>query len=167
MNPFVSNRSFHQASNAVLPEVAVGKWSETCRSLHYNIRNPFDFCYLFLCRFVPEGTAVTLPIYTLHRDPRYFSPRPEEFWPDRWLTSEEGNVILRKDAFIPFSSGPSNCVGKPLAMVEMRYVLALLIRRFELSLDDGYDPSRWEKGLLDHYVLTKGSLPVKFTVRKD
>ncbi|KIJ55027.1 hypothetical protein M422DRAFT_24886 [Sphaerobolus stellatus SS14] len=115
--------------------------------------------------FIPEGTGVTIAPYALHRHPRYFSPRTEEFWPDRWI-KESNDIVLEKDAFIPFSTGPANCVGKPLAQLELRYVLALLIKRFEFSFDEGYDPKEFENSLLDFYVLAKGKLPVKLKVRK-
>lgn len=32
-----------------------------------------------------------MPPYALARDPRYFSPNPDTFWPDRWLYSSNSN----------------------------------------------------------------------------
>ncbi|KAJ6526246.1 cytochrome P450 [Mycena vulgaris] len=64
------------------------------------------------------------------------------------------------DAFIPFSTGPANCLGRNLAMLEMRMVLAHVIRAFELSFEEGYDEGRWEAELKDYFVLQKGRLPV-------
>lgn len=40
-----------------------------------------------LSSFIKEGTAVVVPPYTLFRDPTYFSPNPDTFWPERWLHS--------------------------------------------------------------------------------
>ncbi|KAF8182934.1 cytochrome P450 [Pholiota molesta] len=74
--------------------------------------------------FIPEGTAVVIPPYTLHRHPAYFSPRTEEFWPERWLIKDDPAIVLDLEAFIPFSFGPANCAGKPLAMQELRYITA-------------------------------------------
>jgi cytochrome P450 len=76
--------------------------------------------------FVPEGTSAVVHTYSLHHDPRYFSPFPDNFIPERWLASEdkialdptifsEHEVIHNTAAFIPFSVGPSNCVGRNLA----------------------------------------------------
>lgn len=109
----------------------------------------------------------------MHRDPRYFSPRPDEFWPERWLhdSSLKGShgtepIILSRDAFIPFSIGPANCAGKPLALIELRLVIANLVRRFDISFDENYDPRDWEKKLFDRFVLVKGQLMTALRLRK-
>jgi len=127
--------------------------------------------------FLPEGTAISLHTYTIHRDPRYFSPYPDSFWPDRWLEPEgrrslgdvtrrvslvdQSKFILEKAAFVPFSSGPRNCVGKNLAMNEMRAVVSAVVQRFDMEVAPGYDLDKWEGTLVDWFVLLKsGDLPV-------
>jgi len=118
--------------------------------------------------FVPEGTGINIPPYSLHRDPRYFSPRTEEFWPNRWLIDnpEGPNFILDLAAFIPFSFGPANCAGKSLAILELRYMTTMLVRQFDLSFADGFRTDLWEQNLLDRFVLTKGPLPVILSIRE-
>jgi cytochrome P450 len=48
----------------------------------------------------------------VHRDPRYFSPDPLDFWPERWtkdgpkLADAQGKEFrLSQAAYIPFSFG--------------------------------------------------------------
>jgi cytochrome P450 len=112
---------------------------------------------------------VQVPPYVIHRDPRYFFPNPDKFWPERWLKQDlddnNVNIILDRNAFIPFSIGSANCAGKPLAMIELRLMTCLIVRTFELSFEDGYDPSRWEEGILDRFLMVKGKLPVKLRKR--
>ncbi|GJJ06922.1 hypothetical protein Clacol_001118 [Clathrus columnatus] len=110
--------------------------------------------------FIPEGTAVVVPPYAMHRDPRNFSPDPERFWPERWYTQSD-RIILDRAAFIPFSHGPANCVGRPLAMQEMRYITSMLVYNFDFSLEDGYNLKQWGEDLADRFILIKGNLPVK------
>ncbi|RDB26248.1 hypothetical protein Hypma_006424 [Hypsizygus marmoreus] len=128
--------------------------------------------------FVPEGTSVFIPFYSLHRDPRNFAPLPNAFLPERWLSSEkqldlepalfkdQSSVILNMNAFIPFSLGPSNCVGKNLAWMEMRMLVCLMMQRFDMKFEDGYAPEKWEEDMLDYFVMMKGKLPVVLTPRK-
>jgi len=115
-------------------------------------------------RFIPEGTALLIPPYSLHRNPRYFSPSPNDYWPDRWL-SDDPSIILDRSAFIPFSTGQANCPGKPLALLELRYLTCLLVRTFDISFVKGYDPAKWEMELLDRFVMVKGELPVEISLR--
>ncbi|EAU87646.2 cytochrome P450 67 [Coprinopsis cinerea okayama7 len=126
--------------------------------------------------FLPEGTAVQIPPYSIHRNPAYFSPSPDHFRPERWLPQPSpfsssdftsSNSRLDKSAFIPFSLGPANCVGRHLAMDELRYIVSLLIRNFYIQFEEGYDQGRWEKELEDRFLVVKGALPVRVRVRKE
>ncbi|TFY79311.1 hypothetical protein EWM64_g4697 [Hericium alpestre] len=106
---------------------------------------------------VPEGTQVFVHTWTVHRDPRNF-PHPTSYIPERWLSAENNTA-----AFIPFSHGPSNCVGKNLALMEMRMVVCALLQRFELLPAEGFE--RWEDSLEDYFVFKKSPLPVRFIPR--
>ena len=119
------------------------------------------------CRFVPEGTGITVTPYSLHRDPRYFSPRPDEFWPERWLIrkTDDRDFILDLAAFIPFSYGPANCVGKSLAMLELRYIITMLVRQFDILFQPGFKVESCENGLGDKFILSGGPLPIVISPR--
>ncbi|KAJ3873159.1 high nitrogen upregulated cytochrome P450 monooxygenase 2 [Lentinula edodes] len=115
--------------------------------------------------YIKEGTSVLVSPYVLHRDPRYFFPHPDKYWPARWLPENADSVTLDTSAFIPFSQGPANCVGKRLAMFELRYLLVLLFSRYEFSFQTGWDAANWERGLKDQFVLAKDALKVTLTHR--
>jgi cytochrome P450 len=60
---------------------------------------------------------------------------PESFVPERWL--ENAPAEFKKDdksAMQAFSIGPRNCLGKNLAYIEMRMILARMIWNFEMEL---------------------------------
>ncbi|KAJ6570120.1 cytochrome P450 [Mycena vulgaris] len=129
-------------------------------------------------RFVPEGTSAVVHTYSLHHDPRYFSPFPDTFLPERWLAPEdqktleprifgEFEVIHNTAAFIPFSVGPSNCVGRNLAYQEMRMVVCTLISKFNMRFEEGFDVNSWEEDMLDFFVVQRGLLPVVLTARSN
>jgi cytochrome P450 len=134
-------------------------------------------------RILPEDTQVLIPTYTLHRDPRYFSPLSDSFWPERWLplssrqyptslfgpspspTQIEADFILDTTAYIPFSFGPTACVGKNLALQEMRIIVALVAQKFEMRFAEGYEEARWFEEAEDLFVFKIGSLPVRLRAR--
>nr|BAL05148.1 cytochrome P450 [Phanerodontia chrysosporium] len=117
--------------------------------------------------YIPEGTQTRIHFWSVHRDPRYFS-RPEAFWPDRWLIAEglqahaagDEPFVHNPNAWTPFSFGPSNCVGKNLALQEMRMLLVHLMHRLTVRLADGWDPAQYERDMEDRFVFSIGRLPV-------
>jgi cytochrome P450 len=58
---------------------------------------------------IEEGTTVLIPIYPFQRDPDYF-PHPERFDPERF--NEENKKEIKPFTYIPFGTGPRNCIGK-------------------------------------------------------
>jgi len=113
-------------------------------------------------RLIPEQTEVYVPHYSLHRDPRYFSPCPEEFRPDRWLE----NGTTNQYAFIPFSYGPANCAGKALARMEMLMVASAILHHFHMEFATDFDVEGWPKRYRDIFVASIGSLDVVLSQRQ-
>lgn len=58
---------------------------------------------------LPIGTQIHVHIFDLHRDPDQFH-EPEKFDPDRFLPEQKD--IRHPYAYIAFSAGPRNCIGK-------------------------------------------------------
>ena len=128
--------------------------------------------------FIPGGNHVFIPTYPLQRDPRYFSPLPDSFLPERWLSEEqrlalEPAIFNSKQpyindtaAFIPFSAGPANCVGKAFGWMEMRMAVTVIVSQFDLKLDPSYNPQKWFEDICDYFSTNKGSLPTLLSPRK-
>ena len=93
--------------------------------------------------------------YSIHRDPRNFS-RPDTFWPERWLlaaspdstaaAAPEGcKLVHDAQAFIPFSHGPMNCVGKALALQQLKTAVCALMQRFAMRPREGWTLADYER----------------------
>ncbi|KAF8644804.1 hypothetical protein AX16_008264 [Volvariella volvacea WC 439] len=127
--------------------------------------------------FLPRGTTAYVHLYTMQRSERYFSPFVDRFLPERWLPEDaqialepevfldRGRVVHDASAFIPFSYGPADCIGKRLAQQELRTVIVSIIRAFHVKLAPGYDPLQWEKDMKDYFITNRGKLPVVLTDR--
>ncbi|BFF97767.1 cytochrome P450 4d8 [Drosophila madeirensis] len=76
---------------------------------------------------IPAGSEVLLGIYGIQRLPSAF-PQVEEFIPER----HENGERFAPFTFIPFSAGPRNCIGQKFALLEMKMMLAKIVREYEL-----------------------------------
>lgn len=89
-------------------------------------------------------TFVSCPGYASNRSPLNFPSSPSTFLPTRWLPPHNSpNKVAAPPAFHPFSLGPRNCLGRNLAYLEMRLILAHLLWRFDLQAAD--EKWRWEE----------------------
>ncbi|CAN7996056.1 unnamed protein product [Ixodes hexagonus] len=107
----------------------------------------------------PEGTNIGTNIFALHRDPDFF-PKPEEFDPDRFLPENSGS--RHPFAFIPFSAGSRNCIGQKFAMMEIKIILAHILRTFWLR-----SPHHSDTLMISFELVLKaaGGLKVSFSKR--
>lgn len=95
--------------------------------------------------FVPGHTNVSVPVYTLLRDPQNFA-QLLDFLPERFLPPSHPNarpeLVHDGRAYIPFLQGPYGCAGKQLAYLEMRIVIAGLVSSFEIAFPQEGTPRR-------------------------
>ncbi|KAF7633686.1 hypothetical protein Mgra_00006867 [Meloidogyne graminicola] len=80
---------------------------------------------------IEKGTAISVDLFTLHRNKNIWGEDSEQFKPERWL-NEEGNKI-KNLAFYPFGGGPRICIGMRLGIMEAKMILVQLLRTFELK----------------------------------
>ncbi|KAF6220920.1 hypothetical protein HO133_002600 [Letharia lupina] len=85
--------------------------------------------------FVPEGTLVSVSHFAAYHSAQNFKD-PGAVVPERWL-GDEMYAADKKSAFQPFSFGPRSCLGRNLALAEMRLILAKIVWSFDLELQPG------------------------------
>ena len=113
---------------------------------------------------IKKGESLIIPTGALMKDPQYF-PNPDEFDPEHF--SEEAKASRPTCCFLPFGTGPRNCIGKScdpsmkncrnifscidyfsgmrFAIMEIKVALASIMKDYTVSLS------------------SKMELPIKFT----
>jgi len=81
---------------------------------------------------LPTGSVACLWIYSLHRNPKLWN-HPDDFIPERWLDISLKDPGQTNGGYMPFASGPRNCLGQPLARIILRTILAKLIYQYKFT----------------------------------
>jgi cytochrome P450 len=87
---------------------------------------------------VPEGSAIMLPQWAVHRSPRWWAD-PETFDPDRW--TRERRADRPRFAHFPFGGGPRHCIGKQFSLLEAKLIVAVVGQEYSLEYarDEPFD----------------------------
>jgi cytochrome P450 len=91
---------------------------------------------------IPAGWYVAPAMPSVQRDAATWA-QPEEFRPERFLDGDG------QRGWIPFGGGKRHCLGSHLALLEMRVVIAEVLRRLDLETVDPAD----ERAALHHVTL--------------
>ena len=86
---------------------------------------------------IPVDATVLINTYLVHRHPKYW-PRPLEFDYTRWMRDPSTGLkprLAHPYCFLPFASGPRNCIGQNFAIVEAKVILAMFVQQCQLELE--------------------------------
>lgn len=89
--------------------------------------------------FVPAGSSVTYSIYATGRMKSTWGDDCLEFRPERWLSLDGKKFIMHdSNKYVAFNAGPRICLGKDLAYLQMKSVVASVLLRHRLTLVPGH-----------------------------
>ncbi|XP_059484979.1 probable cytochrome P450 6a14 [Neocloeon triangulifer] len=77
-----------------------------------------------------KGDVIMIPIRGLALDPKHF-PDPFKFDPDRFLPEKKAK--RSPYVFLPFGSGPRNCIGMRFAMMSTKLAMATLLKSYKFE----------------------------------
>lgn len=80
---------------------------------------------------VPAGHLVAASPAISNRMPEHF-PDPESYVPERYLPGREED--RQSFAWLPFGAGRHRCVGAAFAMMQLKAIFSILLRRYEFEL---------------------------------
>ncbi|XP_008801229.2 cytochrome P450 94C1 [Phoenix dactylifera] len=112
--------------------------------------------------FISRGTRVTYHAYAMGRMEELWGTDCGEFRPERWL---KNGVFACENPFkYPvFQGGLRVCLGKEMALMEMKTVIASVVQGFDVDVIDGSRPPKFSPGLT---AGLEGGLPVRVRRRK-
>lgn len=88
--------------------------------------------------------------YTNQRDPVVF-PEPDKFDPQRWLSAPNEQLEAMQNRIFVWGKGQRSCLGKQLAMMELRMATAALMKNFRIEL--GSETTDDDMEMTDHFTL--------------
>ncbi|KAH8428088.1 cytochrome P450 [Aspergillus melleus] len=91
-------------------------------------------------KYPTEDLCIWIIHTGLQRNPNYW-PDPHAFKPERWLVGPEHPLYPPKGAWRPFEFGPRDCIGQPLALLDVKITLVLTLREFDFQ--DRY--AEWDR----------------------
>ncbi|TGO67404.1 hypothetical protein BOTNAR_0043g00080 [Botryotinia narcissicola] len=87
--------------------------------------------------YIQGDVVISAPTWTMGRLKSCY-PSPHTFLPTRWFPdAQNAQYLLDKSVFTPFSAGNYSCIGKQLALMELRAVVARMVMRFEIGFAEG------------------------------
>jgi cytochrome P450/nitrite reductase/ring-hydroxylating ferredoxin subunit len=106
---------------------------------------------------LPKGTRVFVLMRPAACHPDHFV-EPHAFRPQRWLGANAGTHDV--SAHIPFGSGPRICPGRILAMLEMKLLLSMLYKNFDVERVGSAEAVR------EHFAFTMAPVGLKVRLRR-
>ncbi|CAO1597090.1 hypothetical protein XANCAGTX0491_000918 [Xanthoria calcicola] len=89
-------------------------------------------------QYVPKGTKIILCPAAVNSSEALWGPDASEFNPERWLAPGQANIggAPSNYAFLTFLHGPRSCIGQAFAKAEFAVLMAGLVGRFEMELEN-------------------------------
>ncbi|KAI0907205.1 cytochrome P450 [Ustulina deusta] len=93
--------------------------------------------------YVPEGTQIGMNFFGLMRSKEIWGPDADAFRPERWVEANADqarrmNTVVDLD----FGFGKYQCLGKPIAMMELNKIFVELLRRYDFTIVNPQSPMK-------------------------
>ncbi|CAK8571808.1 unnamed protein product [Lathyrus sativus] len=116
---------------------------------------------------IKKGWRVTYHVYAMGRSEKIWGPDWAEFRPERWLSRNEVGkwsfIGIDYYSYPVFQAGPRVCIGKDMAFLQMKRVVAGIMGRFRVvpAMVGGIEPEY----IANFTSLMKGGFPVRIEKR--
>ncbi|KAL9634238.1 MAG: hypothetical protein Q9164_004215 [Protoblastenia rupestris] len=87
-------------------------------------------------KFFAGGTVVGMNPYVVNRHRPTFGDDPDEWRPERWLGHHEEHHRRLEQSVLTFGAGRRVCLGKNIAMLEMKKLVPALLLNYDIKILD-------------------------------
>jgi cytochrome P450 len=90
--------------------------------------------------FIAKGQTVVVPLLAINQSVTFWGEDAKKFRPSRWIegmSDGKAQELLAYRHIMTFIDGPKTCLGKSFAVLEMKAVLSVLIRKYVFDLPNG------------------------------
>ncbi|KXT05712.1 hypothetical protein AC578_5568 [Pseudocercospora eumusae] len=110
--------------------------------------------------FLPGNVEYNISQYIIGRDEAIYT-QADQFIPERWYSKPE--LIKHKKAFAPFLMGSFGCIGKNLAIMEMRTLTTSILLSYDVGFAPGENGNRIWNESREHFTMDLAPLDLVFT----
>ncbi|GJN41042.1 hypothetical protein PR202_gn00366 [Eleusine coracana subsp. coracana] len=112
-----------------------------------------------------KGWTVTYSAYAMGRIQAIWGHDCMEFRPERWLDNSGAFQPASPFQYTVFHAGPRMCLGKEMANLQMKSIVASVFKEFVLDVVGKEARARVPDHVLSVTLRMKGGLPVKVRTR--
>ncbi|KAL4811719.1 cytochrome P450 [Aspergillus spinulosporus] len=84
--------------------------------------------------YLEAGTVVGMNPYIINRDRETYGDDADKWRPERWLETDENKRRRLENCILTFGFGRRTCLGRNLAIFEMKKLFPALIMRYEMTV---------------------------------
>lgn len=88
-------------------------------------------CAIDECTIIEKGTIIEVAVNAVNKNPSYW-PDPDKFNPERFNPEHSIDPLT----FLSFGAGPRICIGRTLALTNIKIALVAIMRKFKFELAD-------------------------------
>ncbi|WZZ86845.1 alkane hydroxylase MAH1-like [Brassica napus] len=85
---------------------------------------------------VEADSKIFISVYALGRMRSVWGEDASEFKPERWISENGGLKREPSSKFLVFSAGPRTCLGKQLALLQMKMIVVEIIQNYDFKVVD-------------------------------
>ncbi|KAF8391089.1 hypothetical protein HHK36_023389 [Tetracentron sinense] len=87
---------------------------------------------------VDKNSKILFSLYSMGRMEGIWGKDCLEFKPERWISARGGIIHQPSCKFFAFNAGPRSCIGKEVAFIQMKAVVAAMINNYHVQVVEGH-----------------------------